>query len=72
MVLPGNIVILLIPYMVVLKITITAVMPPVGEGAVSRTHPWALFAQTSLQVKTIGNSAQDILARWLLTAAGLR
>lgn len=72
MVLPGNRVILLIPYMVVLKITITAVMPPVGEGAVSRTPPWALFAQTSLQVKTIGSSAQDILARWLLTAAGSR
>ena len=70
--LPGNRVILLIPYMVVLKITITAVMPPVGGGAVSRTRPWALFAQTSLQVKTIGSSAQDILARWLLTAVGSR
>jgi outer membrane usher protein len=30
------------------------------------------FAQTSQQVKTIGSSAQDILARWLLTAVGSR
>ncbi len=68
----GSRVILLIPYTVVLKITVTAVMPRAGEGAVSRTRPLALFAQTSQQVKTIGSSELDILARWLLTAADSR